>query len=461
MQAGVKRVIGWAGGAVLILLLPLLIIARCSLADYGAALDVSDLRSANAKRERMQRDRFTAAEERFLGIEASLDNASLIPGNRVTLLLDGDGTYPAMLAAIAGARDHIHLETYIMQNDRVGRLFADALIARSRAGVTVRLIYDGFGGTDANDFWDRLTDAGVQVVESNPSEPTENADVADYNTRDHRKILIVDGRIGFTGGINIYDVYANRAADDSGGSLTGSGASAASQPENMRWRDTHLRIEGPVVSELQRLFVAQWEQHDGSVDHRSLYPPLRRMGDAAVKILIGVGDNMKPSEIYAAYIDVIGAAERRIWITQAYFVPNDGFMDMLGEAARRGVDVKIILPGRTDVALIRHASRALYGELLKAGVQIFEFQDAILHAKTAVVDGVWSTVGSSNLDFRSFLINDEVNAVVIDASFANEMERVFLSDLDEARQITLQAWQNRPLGYKLLEIVAGWFTPWI
>lgn len=461
MQPGTRRVIGWLGAVVVIVFLPLAIIGRCAVADFGTPPDTSKFRSAHAKREAMNTEERTAVEERFTGIETGLDNAPLIAGNRVTLLLDGDGTYPAMLEAIEGARHHIHLETYIMLDDDVGNRFADALIARSREGVAVRLIYDGFGGTDANDFWDRLTDAGVQVFENNPPEPTENADVTSYNSRDHRKILVVDGSIAFTGGINIYDVYSNRAHDDSGGSLRGSGASSPSKAEDMRWRDTHLRIEGPAVAELQKLFIAQWEQEHGSIHEKGLYPQQRRMGRASVKILVGVGDNANPSEIYAAYANVIGKAEKRIWITQAYFVPNDEFMTMLREAARRGVDVKIILPGKTDVALIRHASRGLYGELLEAGVQIFELQDAILHSKTAVVDGVWSTIGSSNLDFRSFLINDEVNAVVVDGPFATEMEETFRADLQETRQITLESWKNRPLGYKLLEIAAGWFKPWI
>ncbi|MBA3564401.1 MAG: cardiolipin synthase [Gammaproteobacteria bacterium] len=461
MQTGTRRIVGWLAALAVAVVLPVIVVGRCSVADFGTAPDTSSLRSAQAKSEGMTRKELTAAEERFAGLEPRLDNSPLSAGNRVTLLLDGEGTYPAMLDAIAGARNHIHLETYIMLDDEVGNRFADALIARSRDGVAVRLIYDGFGGTDANDFWKRLTDAGVQVFENNPPEPTENADVTSYNNRDHRKILVVDGKIAFTGGINIYDVYANRATDDSGGSLKGSGASSPSKPKNMRWRDTHLRIEGPAVAELQKLFVAQWEQENGSIEDGDLYPKQRRMGRASVKILAGVGDNAKPSEIYAAYLNVIGKAEKRIWITQAYFVPNDEFMIVLREAAQRGVDVKIILPGKTDVALIRHASRALYGKLLEAGVQIFEFQDAILHAKTAVVDDVWSTVGSSNLDFRSFLINDEVNAVVIDAAFAGEMERAFLADLEDTRQITLESWKNRPLGYKLIEVAAGWFKPWI
>ncbi|MGH8496984.1 MAG: phospholipase D-like domain-containing protein [Gammaproteobacteria bacterium] len=443
--------------AIVVLMVSALVIAgRTSNAEFGNAPDTSVLENARARsNERMSTETLAAVRERFSRMELRLANGPLIDGNRVTLLLDGRQTYPAMLEAIENARDHIHLETYIMLDDEVGNRFADALIARSRDGVSVRLIYDGFGATGDDDFWQRLADGGVEIFEYNPPEPAGNAELGDYGSRDHRKILVVDGKIAFTGGINIYEVYTNRA-DSPGGSLSRSGNAA-----ELPWRDTHLKIEGRAVAELQKLFAARWKDNKGEIEDGELFPTPRRMGRARVKVLAGVGGNENPSETYAAYINVIGQAQERIWITQAYFVPNDEFMSMLRDAAQRGVDVKIILPGKTDVALIRHASRALYGGLLEAGVQIFEFQDAILHAKSAVVDGVWSTVGSSNLDFRSFLINDEVDVVVVDGPFAREMEQTFLSDLEETRQITLEAWKDRPLGYRFLELAARLFKPWM
>jgi cardiolipin synthase len=384
------------------------------------------------------------------------------PGNTVELLLDGREAYDAMFAAIAAAKHHVHLETYIIENDEIGRRVAEALIACKARDVDVRFIYDGYGSTDDQAFWDRLGEAGIELHRFNPPDPTSNFKFFRYDLRDHRKILIVDGEIGFTGGINFYDAYAvpnirhgwrkRRAAKHNGkGSLSG----------KVAWRDTHVSIEGPAVSLLQQLFVAHWEHLAGqSLPRDGLFPAQPAAGAESVSFEVGIGGDDMPSEIYSMYLERIGGARRYAWITQAYFVPDDTLLAALVEAAKRGVDVRIIVPSVSDVTLILHASRHLYGTLLETGVRIFEYQDAVLHAKTAVVDGYWSTVGSSNLDYLSFMRNHEVNAVITGEDFARRMECTFEADLKRSREVFLSTWRHRPLTHKLVGHVACHFQNW-
>lgn len=436
----------------------LIIVARCTTAEFG--IDPSLTADGNSSGV-VARLEDSAVLKRYIDIERSRGDGNLVPGNGVDLLIDGEETYEAMLQAIAAARDHVHLETYIIENDEVGNRIADALIERRRAGVDVRMLYDSYGSTDSDDFWRRLRDGGVDTHAFNPPKPTENLAVSEYDRRDHRKILVVDGKVGFTGGINFYDAYANRPDDGDEGGAKAALPWLGSDSSKLSWRDTHIRIEGPAVAELQRIFVARWEQEEEALDDSLLFPQLQPVGRERVRFDIGVGGNSRPSETYFAYLDIFEQAQQRIWITQAYFVPNEEFLDTLAQAARRGVDVKVIVPGVTDVSSIVYASRQLYGGLLEAGVQIFEFQDAVLHAKTAVADGVWSIVGTSNLDSLSFLRNHEVDAVVIGRTFATQMEQIFLDDLERTRQITLAEWRGRPLGYKILGYINSWFEPWL
>jgi cardiolipin synthase len=384
------------------------------------------------------------------------------PGNKIELLLDGMEAYDAMFAAIAAAKHHVHMETYIIENDGTGNRFADALIAASKRGVDVRVVYDGYGSTDDEDFWKRCREAGIQLHGFNPPDPTRNLKFSRYDVRDHRKILVVDGRIGFTGGINYYDAYAvpntrrsrrkrKRPKTNGNGSLSG----------QIAWRDTHVSIEGPAVSLLQKIFVAHWERlKDEALPQDGLYPPLSRAGTECVSFDIGVGGNDTPSEIYSTYLERIRNARHHIWITQAYFVPDEALLDALVQAAKRGVDVRIIVPSVSDVTVILHASRHLYGTLLESGVRIFEYQGAVLHAKTATVDGDWSTVGSSNMDYLSFMRNHEVNAVITGEFFARSMERMFHADLARSREVSLKDWRRRPLTHKLVGHIACHFQNW-
>jgi cardiolipin synthase len=380
--------------------------------------------------------RETDVLDRHLALEAAISDSPLVAGNRVSLLLDGPATYQAMFAAIEGARDHINMETYILEDDEVGQRFAAALIAKQRQGVTVNLIHDSVGTlTTPKEFFKTLTDAGINVLEFNPVNPLTAKAGWQVNQRDHRKLLVVDGQTAFLGGINISSVY-------SGGSF--SPGSKNDRPGNKQpWRDTHLQIDGPVVAELQKLFIATWEKQKGKpLAARAYFPTLRRQGNEVVHALGGSPDEPY-SVIYATLISAIDSAETEVLLTNAYFVPDPQLIASLKGAVARGVDVKIVLPGATDSALVFHAGRSNYDDLLAGGVKIYERQNALLHAKTALVDGVWSTVGSTNLDWRSFLHNQEVNAVVLGKEFGQRMRAAFEADLAASKQITLEEWRRR------------------
>lgn len=388
-----------------------------------------------------------------LAIEESIVGSPLTAGNQIELLQDGPSTYQAMLEAIAGARDHINMESYILDDDDVGQRFAAALIAKQQAGVQVNLIRDSVGtlGT-ATAFFTRLSEVGVQIVEFNPVNPLTAKAGWEVNQRDHRKLLIIDGHIAFLGGINISSVYS--------GSSPHLGKKAA-PGSALPWRDTDLRIEGPVVSELQELFIVTWAKQKGPpLAARDYFPPLEPRGSEVVRA-IGSSPDDPYSLIYVTLISALRSAQSEIWLTNAYFVPDPQLLATLKEAVARGVDVRLILPSSTDSWLVFHAGRAYYDELLQAGVRLYERHDALLHVKTAVIDGVWSTVGSTNLDWRSFLHNQEVNAVVLGSNFGDKMRAAFRADLAKSREITLPAWQERPLDVRVQELFARRWEYWL
>ncbi|HEY9237414.1 MAG TPA: cardiolipin synthase [Burkholderiaceae bacterium] len=375
--------------------------------------------------------------DRHLALEAAITDSPLVAGNRVTLLIDGPQTYQAMFAAIDAARDHINMETYIMEADEVGERFAAALIRKQRAGVTVNLIRDSVGTLSTpKEFFQRMIDAGINVLEFNPVNPLTAKAGWDVNQRDHRKLLVVDGQTAFLGGINISGVY-------SGGSFSSGSRGQRTGKNDPPWRDTDLQIDGPVVAEFQKLFIETWEKQKGKpLAPRAYFPPLTRQGDEVVHALGGWPDEPY-SVIYATLISAIDSAETDVLLTNAYFVPDPQLLASLKGAVARGVDVKIVLPSKTDSALVFHAGRSYYDELLAAGVKIYERQDALLHAKTALVDGVWSTVGSTNLDWRSFLHNQELNAVVLGKDFGRRMRAAFDADLAASKPVTLEQWRQR------------------
>ena len=389
---------------------------------------------------------------RHLALEQAISDSPLLGGNKVELLQDGPSTYRAMFAAIDAARDHINMETYILEDDEVGRRFADALIAKQQQGVQVNLIHDGVGtlATPA-EFFTRLADAGVKVLEFNPVNPLGAKAGWDVNQRDHRKLLVVDGKTAFLGGINISSVYSS-------GSFS---RGARSAPGGPGWRDTDLQIDGPVVAELQKLFLETWARQQGEpLPARTYFPALAPQGKEVVHAIGSTPDDPY-SLIYATLISAIDAAQREVLLTNAYFVPDPQLRAALTAAVARGVDVKLVLPSRTDSALVFHAGRSYYDELLSAGVRVYERKDVVLHAKTALIDGVWSTVGSTNLDWRSFLHNQELNAVVLGAAFGQRMRAAFDADLAQSDEVTLAQWQQRSVDLRVKEMFARLWEYWL
>ncbi len=391
--------------------------------------------------------------EQQVQLMQSVSGSLLVAGNKVTLLIDGPATYAAMFEAIQNARDHINFETFILEDDEVGRRFSDLLIRKSAEGVQVNLIYDSFGSKNTPvGFFQRLRDGGVLVLEFNPINPTKVLRGMGWalRNRDHRKILVVDGAVAFTGGVNISGVY-------SGSSASRSRSGKAEEP----WRDTHVRIEGPAALRLQWLFMKTWERQKGpALPRRDYFPYVEQAGSTLVRV-VGSLPGEKNRLIFMMYMSAITHAQNSIYLTTPYFLPDNQLLKALTEATARGVDVKILLPGFSDSALVFYASRHYYARLLKAGVQLFERRGGMLHAKTAVIDDVWSTVGSSNLDTESFLTNDEANAVILGRDFADSMQAMFERDLEESDQVSLEKWEKRSLDNRLKEWSARLFKHWL
>lgn len=375
--------------------------------------------------------------DKQIALEQATVASPLVLANKVTLLQDGAATYAAMFSAIRKARDHINMESYIIDDDDIGRQFADLLLEQQGRGVQVNVIYDSFGSINTpKAFFERLTSGGINVLEFNPVNPLAAKKEWSPNNRDHRKLLLVDGQVAFIGGINISSVYAS-------GSVAGRSKRVARSAETAAWRDTDLQIEGPVVSELQKLFIGTWEkQHGKALAAKNYFPALKVQGKDIVRAIGSTPDDPY-SLIYLTLISAIGNAEKQIYLTNSYFVPDPQLLKSLIDAAGRGVDVRLILPSHSDSDVVFHAGRSHYSTLLKAGVRIYERSGALLHAKTALIDGVWSCVGSSNLDWRSFLDNDEINAVILGREFAQQMQTMFARDLDASTAIDREHWERR------------------
>ena len=446
----------------------------------GANAPLSPQRSAAFVETLKNGGKPTSIFDRHLAAEQSATGSALITGNKVSLLQDGDATYAAMFKAISAARDHINMESYIFRDDEVGKRFAALLIAKQRQGVQVNLIHDSIGalGT-ARGFFESLAAHGIRVLEFNPVNPLDAKVPWNPNQRDHRKLLVVDGRIAFLGGINVSSVYSGDSS-----TVRGTREQERQQPEwqqpepqqqqrqlqqqqaqtprdQLPWRDTDLQIEGPIVAEFQRLFFDTWlRQHGEPLPPRRYFPPLQRAGDEVMRA-IGSSPDAPYSMIYATLLSAIDSAETDIALTNAYFAPDPKLREALRRAAARGVDVKLVLPSRTDSWLVLQAGRSYYDELLEAGVKIYERRDALLHSKTIVIDGVWSSVGSANLDWRSFVHNQEVNAVVLGADFAKQMRAAFERDLGASREILLADWRRRTLDRRLAELFARMWSYWL
>jgi cardiolipin synthase A/B len=389
--------------------------------------------------------------ERYTAVVESVTESPLTKGNNVTLLTDGQAAYAAMFKAIQNAKDNINFETFIIEDDEVGRKFVDLLLQKQVEGVQVNLIYDSLGsyGTPTA-FFQRLRDRGSQVVEFNPINPFKAHGHWLLAHPDHRKILIIDGKVAIAGGINISSVYSSKLS----GKREVKGAP-------LPWRDTDVQIEGPAVVEFQKLFFDTWQKQEGpKLSERDYFPDLKDEGSALVRV-VGSTTGQSNRITFIVYVSAITFAEHSVHLTNAYFIPDDQILDALTDAAKRGVDVKIILPSTSDSSLALYAAQYNYSELLKSGVKLFERRNALLHAKTAVIDGVWSTVGSTNLDFWSLLSDDEVNAVILSHEFATEMERMFAKDLAESDQIQWEEWKKRPLFPRIREWFAHLFSHWM
>lgn len=390
--------------------------------------------------------------QRLAALEEEATGSPLIAGNKVTLLFDGPQTMKAMMAAISTAKDSINLETYIFDDDELGESFSNLLIERQRAGVQVNIIYDGVGTLDTPaSFFEHMRAAGIQLVEFNPVNPLKRFGRWRINNRDHRKILVVDGKIGFTGGINISADYAHsslfRSAHKKRNSAVG-------------WRDTQIQIEGPAVASLQWLFLDTWakQRADDPLD-RDYFPALAPAGDKIIRVL-GSEPGGDPT-IFKAYALAIQQAKKTIHITTPYFAPDQQIIDALTQAAQRGVEVKILFPSVSDSSLVFYAGQSFYSQLINGGVQIYQLQVAVLHAKTAVIDGTWSTVGSSNLDMRSFLHNTEVNVIVLGTEFGQAMESAFNEDLRDSLAVTRGQWEQRPFSNRVKEWAARRLEYWL
>jgi len=384
------------------------------------------------------RSSYAIRDPQFARSMSGLLGPPLVAGNAIKELVNGDEIFPAMLAAIRGARRSITFETFIYWRGETGREFAGALAERARAGVRVHVLVDFVGSNKMDpELLTLLRDSGGEVAKFHPLTWYH---FARFNNRTHRKLLIVDGRIGFTGGVGIADEWRGHAQD----------------PEH--WRDTHFRIEGPVVAQMQSAFMTNWIKTRSAVEHTEEYfPELKPVGPHFAQMF-----HSSPQEgsedIRLMYLLSIAAARERIVLEQAYFVPDDLTVELLVAARKRGVTIDIITPGpATDVPLVRRASRGRWGPLLEAGAKIHEYQPTNFHCKLMVVDGLWSSVGSTNFDSRSFKLNDEANLNIYDATFAARLEEIFADDVRHSREIPLEEWRGRPWREKICERTIGLF----
>lgn len=388
--------------------------------------------------------------ERFCDIHESATGVPLTNGNAVELLPDGPSTYREMLRAIREATDHVHLQSYTFIDGEAAEQFVELLVEKAQNGVAIKILFDALGSFEiSSDLISKLRNSGVKVRSFQRS-----LDLRFWrmHQRDHRKMLVVDGQIGFVGGINITDEYLSEKSAFDNSSQT---------PADRGWHDLHALTRGPVVADLQRLFLSVWLNmgRDVSVENR-LFPALAQEGSCLASIV--ASDRLdSESRIVDGQIAAIQAATRSVLITHAYFVPPREFVDALTEAVNRGVEVTLILPSFSDNPPALYASHAHFEELLVVGIRIFQFKPSMLHSKTMVVDSLWLTIGSSNLDIRSLEHNNEANLVVIDANLAQEMTKRFTDDLEKSDEVILDDWLARSVFQRIKERAALVLKYWL
>ena len=385
--------------------------------------------------------------KRHTAIEEAVAETPLVAGNRTRLLADGGQTFPAMFDAIKSAKQTINLEYYIFEDVAVdGQHLSDLLLAKKQEGIAINIIYDAYGSKATKpDFLDRLKSAGINIVDYNPINPL-NPFAA--NQRDHRKILLVDGYKAIVGGINLSTDY------ESSGSGSGSASSGAAPPGALPqyWRDTDLEIDGPAAAQLQTLFFEHWSAQEGPpLDHDLYFPKIPPLGSEVIRIVGSTPDKGVP-RYYVTLLSAIRNAEKNVWLSTAYFVPTDQEEQDLIAAAKRGLDVRLLLPADSDSKMALLIGRSHYGYLLEAGVKLYEAQGEVLHSKSAEIDGVWTAVGSSNFDPRSVIFNDEVDAIVLGSATAQDFDRMFEADIAKAKPVDARAWSRRPITERVMEL---------
>ena len=367
---------------------------------------------------------FAVRDPEFFGSALALSDPIPIGGNKIELLANGDEYFPAMLKAIRSAQQTVNFAAYILHSDEVGRQFRDAFCERARAGIEVRLLLDGIGSGWSLDNSDvrMMREAGCKFSYYHP---TASLRVDRTNRRSHRRVLVVDGKVGFTGSAGFALNWSGHAQDKE------------------HWRDSQARIEGPLVGKLQAAFEEHWAKTFGeALRGAAQFPMVAPAGDLKAQVVASHSFSIAPIPLVQA--TAFAAAEKRIWITNPYCTPTDDQVDLLVKAVRRQVDVRLLLPGvNNDQPLTKSAGRAAYGRMLEGGVKIFEYQPTMIHEKAMVVDGLFSMFGSSNLDARSSEINEELDVVVYDEKFGREMEAIFEKDLEQSREYTLQEFKNR------------------
>jgi cardiolipin synthase len=365
-----------------------------------------------------------------------IDESPILEGNRVEPFFRGPETFEAMRASIDSAREDVLVESYIFKDDFTGRNLLESLARAVARGVSVRVLADAFGSVATRrDFWNQMRHRGIEVRLFNPLFPHFFL----QPFRDHRKILVVDGVVGFTGGMNIGDEYGSSRFRRGG-----------------PWRDTHVRVQGPAAWGMAIVFTEAWHAAGGSAVE--LHPLVPETGGVPILVL-----DSRPfrgtDEVASVLAAIVAAARQRLWITNAYFAPRRRAIDILGDAARRGVDVRLLLPGRSDVPVVRHAGHGYYADLLRRGIRIFEYQSAVLHAKSLVADDVLSVVGSTNLDFRSFHLNAECNLAMLHEETARAFSRAFEADLEKSIEITPVKWARRPFLHAAADALARGLGP--
>lgn len=370
----------------------------------------------------------------------------LYRGNQARLLVDGPTTFGAMKAAIGNARRRVMLESYIVEDQGVAAEIAALLLRKAAQGVRVTMIYDAVGSISTPDaFFKGLNDGGVATCAFNPVNPTKRPGYWGINHRDHRKLLVVDDQVAFTGGINISRVYGS-------GSFSRRKTPPRGDALEDGWRDTQIEIRGPAVAAMVDLYTATWRDQGCKGDLGPVAPAsaAREPGERIIRLLAS-DPRDEVNRIYTTLLAAVQASRRSVHLTMAYFAPGEDFVAALCDAARRGVQVELVLPGRSDFALILHAGRSYYTQMLECGIKLFEMERAVMHAKTAVIDGVFSTVGSSNLDWRSLVSNSELNAIVLGEDFGAQLEALFAKDRAASAAIDPEQWRQRGLKQRALE----------